>query len=176
MCILWYDTDHFNYELKSKRHAEGHVMGVEQDLYQSATALIEKRYPAGWGGAAALRLASGDILTSVAPDTDLDALSVCMELGSLLEAHKRDETVTHSICIYRNDETSKFCVLSPCGICQERLRFWGPVSLTRSMRWFSNRFASSNRIIGVRRTLSRGCSFSLSLPDKSATILERGHC
>jgi len=59
MCILWYDTDHFNYELKSKRHAEGHVMGVEQDLYQSATALIEKRYPAGWGGAAALRLASG---------------------------------------------------------------------------------------------------------------------
>ena len=126
MCILWYDTDHFNYELKSKRHAEGHVMGVEQDLYQSATALIEKRYPAGWGGAAALRLASGDILTRVVPDTDLDALSVCMELGSLLEAHKRDETVTHSICIYRNDETSKFCVLSPCGICQERLRFWGP--------------------------------------------------
>ena len=101
-------------------------MGVEQDLYQSATAVIETRYPVGWGGAAAVRLASGDILTSVAPDTDLEALSVCMELGSLLEAHKRAQTVTHSICIYRNDELSDFCVLCPCGICQERLWFWGP--------------------------------------------------
>ena len=73
------------------------MMGVEQDLYQSATALIETRYPVGWGGAAAVRLASGEILTSVAPDTDFDALSICMELGSLLEAHKRAETVTHSV-------------------------------------------------------------------------------
>ena len=25
----------------------------------------------------------------------------------------------------RNYETSEFRVLSPCGICQERLRYWG---------------------------------------------------
>lgn len=100
-------------------------MSIENDLYQSAIAFIKERYPTGWGGAAAIRLESGDILTSVAPDTDFDALSVCMELGSILEAHKRDQTVTHSICVVRDDEDSCFTVLSPCGICQERLRHWG---------------------------------------------------
>ena len=101
-------------------------MGVEQGLYQSAIRLIEERYPTGWGGAAAIRLASGDIVTSVAPDTDFDALSLCMEVGSFLEAHKRNQAVTHSLCVCRNDENSQFTILSPCGICQERLRFWGP--------------------------------------------------
>ncbi len=100
-------------------------MSIEQDLYQSAIKLIEDRYPVGWGGAAAIRLASGEILTSVAPETDFDALSVCMELGAFLEAHKRDVAVTHSICVCRNDEISDFKILSPCGICQERLRYWG---------------------------------------------------
>lgn len=34
--------------------------------------------------------------------------------------------MTHSICIVRDDEKSAFKVLSPCGICQERLFYWGP--------------------------------------------------
>lgn len=100
-------------------------MSVEDDLYQSAIALIKHRYPTGWGGAAAIRLKSGDILTSVAPDTDFDALAVCMELGAILQAHKLDQTVTHSLCVFRDDEYSRFTILSPCGICQERLRHWG---------------------------------------------------
>lgn len=101
-------------------------MSVEADLYQDAVELIKKRYPIGWGGAAAVRLTTGEILTSVAPEGDFDALSVCMELGSFLEAHKRGQAVTHSLCIFRHDEMSDFNVLSPCGICQERLRYWGP--------------------------------------------------
>ncbi|WP_037312176.1 cytidine deaminase [Ruegeria halocynthiae] len=100
-------------------------MSVESELYENAVRLVETRYPSGWGGAAAIRLATGDILTSVAPETDFDALSVCMELGSFLEAHKRNERVTHSLCIYRESEISDFKILSPCGICQERLRYWG---------------------------------------------------
>lgn len=101
-------------------------MSVEADLYQDAVELIKKRYPIGWGGAAAVRLTTGEILTSVAPEGDFDALSVCMELGSFLEAHKRNQVVTHSLCLFRHDEMSGFKVLSPCGICQERLRYWGP--------------------------------------------------
>lgn len=101
-------------------------MSIEANLYQDAVALIEKRYPIGWGGAAAVRLITGEILTSVAPEDNFDALSVCMELGSFLEAHKRNQSVSHSLCIFRDDETSEFKVLSPCGICQERLRYWGP--------------------------------------------------
>ncbi|OOF25254.1 cytidine deaminase [Salinivibrio proteolyticus] len=98
---------------------------VEQSLYDAALALLQTRYPTGWGGAAAVRLASGDIITSVAPDVKNDALSLCMEVGAYLEAHKRDEVVTHSLCLCREDEHSQVLILSPCGVCQERLVHWG---------------------------------------------------
>ncbi|KZK91448.1 cytidine deaminase [Pseudovibrio sp. Ad46] len=48
-----------------------------------------------------------------------------MEVGAILEAHKLDEVVTHSLCICRDDENSPFVILTPCGICQERLVHWG---------------------------------------------------
>ncbi|CAH6798962.1 Cytidine deaminase [Vibrio chagasii] len=97
----------------------------EQELYHAAVDLIKKRYPRGWGGAAAVRTETGKILTSIAPDTKNDALSLCMEVGAFLEAHKLNEKVTHSLCICREDESSEFLVLSPCGVCQERLVHWG---------------------------------------------------
>jgi cytidine deaminase len=97
----------------------------EQELYHAAVELIKKRYPLGWGGAAAVRTETGKILTSIAPDTKNDALSLCMEVGAFLEAHKLNEKVTHSLCICREDESSEFLVLSPCGVCQERLVHWG---------------------------------------------------
>ena len=43
----------------------------------------------------------------------------------MCEAHKYNEKVTHCLCIVRDDENSPYKVLSPCGICQERLRYWG---------------------------------------------------
>ena len=98
---------------------------IETVLFKSAVELIESRYPQGWGGAAAIRTESGKILTSVAPDTKNDGLSLCMEVGAYLEAHKLDEKVTHSLCIFREDESSEYFILSPCGICQERLVHWG---------------------------------------------------
>lgn len=98
---------------------------IASSLYEAAVALVEKRYPCGWGGAAAVRLSSGVVVTSVAPDTKNDALSLCMEVGAYLEAHKRDEAVTHSLCLCREDERSDYLILSPCGVCQERLVHWG---------------------------------------------------
>jgi cytidine deaminase len=100
-------------------------MDIEAILFEAAKSLINLRYPTGWGGAAALATESGKILTSVAPDTKNDALSLCMEVGSCLEAHKLNERVTHSLCICRESETSEFIILTPCGICQERLSHWG---------------------------------------------------
>ena len=100
-------------------------MNIEKQLYQSAISLIEKRYPEGWGGAASIRTDSGKILTSIAPDIKNNALSLCMEVGACLEAHKLNETVTHSLCVYREDEAHNYTILTPCGICQERLVHWG---------------------------------------------------
>ncbi len=100
-------------------------MKVEDQLYNAAMTLIENRYPLGWGGAAAIRTQSGEIFTSVAPDTKNDTLALCMEVGAFLEAHKINQAVTHSLCMYRENENAPVIILSPCGVCQERLVHWG---------------------------------------------------
>lgn len=43
----------------------------------------------------------------------------------MCEAHKFNEKVTHCLCVVRDDENSPYKVLSPCGVCRERLRYWG---------------------------------------------------
>ncbi|MGI1677399.1 MAG: cytidine deaminase [Cellvibrionaceae bacterium] len=108
---------------------------IEKQLYSAAKQLVEERYPLGWGGAAAIRIENGTILTSVSPEVENDALSLCMEVGALLEANKLNKAVTHSLCIYRESETSEYNILTPCGICQERLITWGhdvQVAITNS--------------------------------------------
>ncbi|GAB6989129.1 hypothetical protein JCM16418A_11790 [Paenibacillus pini] len=59
-------------------------MDLEQQLYQAVIDLIEVRYPLGWGGAAAVALEDGTILTSVAPEVFNDSVNLCMETGSIL--------------------------------------------------------------------------------------------
>ena len=100
-------------------------MGIGKELYHEAINLIENRYPVGWGGAAAVRTETGRIITSISPEVENDSLSLCMEVGAYLEAHKLNEAVTHTICVSRDDEYSEYKILTPCGICQERLVYWG---------------------------------------------------
>jgi cytidine deaminase len=98
---------------------------IEAEMYRLAVELIEKRYPTGWGGAGVVHISAGNYYTSVSIDTANASAVVCIELGAMLEAHKYNEKVTHCMCLIRDDENAEFRVLSPCGICQERLRFWG---------------------------------------------------
>ncbi|MBU2706882.1 cytidine deaminase [Zooshikella marina] len=98
---------------------------IHQSLYKAAVDLAEQRYPDGWAGAAALRTNSGKILTSISPAIKQEGLGLCMEVGAICEAHKLNEEVTHSLCVSRSDNQTSFVILSPCGICQERLFHWG---------------------------------------------------
>ncbi|WP_188206947.1 cytidine deaminase [Alkalibacillus aidingensis] len=100
-------------------------MNIEQKLYYAAKELIEKRYRTGWGGAAAMHTNDGEILTSVAPEVINASTELCIETGAILEAHKFNTKITHSICVVRDDENGEFKVLTPCGVCQERLIYWG---------------------------------------------------
>lgn len=100
-------------------------MTIEESLYHAATQLIEKRYPTGWGGAAAMYTKNNQLLTSVSPDVVNASTELCMETGSILEAHKLNTSVTHSICVVRDNENAPFKILTPCGTCQERLVYWG---------------------------------------------------
>ncbi len=101
------------------------VSPIEESMYREAIALIEKRYPHGWGGAAVIHTDKDSYFTSVAIDTANASAVLCIEVGAMCEAHKYNERVTHCLCVMREDENAPFRVLSPCGICQERLRYWG---------------------------------------------------
>lgn len=101
-------------------------MEIGKQLYEAAINLAKSRYPEGWGGAAAVALEDGSILTSVAPEVINASTELCMETGAILEAHKLNKKIIHSICVSRDDEKSVFKILSPCGVCQERLFYWGP--------------------------------------------------
>ena len=98
---------------------------IENKMFQVAKELIEKRYPTGWGGAAVVHTENDYYFSSVAIETANSAASLCIEVGAMCEAHKYNEKVTHCLCIVRENENSDYTVLSPCGICQERLRYWG---------------------------------------------------
>ena len=100
-------------------------MSIEQTLYDMATNFVKERYPVGWGGAAVIHTEDDRYLISVAPDVLNASAELCIETGAICEAHKFNTKVTHSICVVRDDEHSEFKVLTPCGICQERLRYWG---------------------------------------------------
>jgi cytidine deaminase len=97
-----------------------------QKLFESIVALVEDHYPTGWGGAAGVLLEDGTILTSISPEFENIGVNVCMETGAYLEAARLKKSITHTLCLVRDDEHAPFKVLTPCGICQERLRFWGP--------------------------------------------------
>lgn len=98
---------------------------IEREMYLQAVALIEKRYPTGWGGAGVVHTAQGHYFTSVSIETANASAILCIETGAMLEAHKYNERVTHCLCLVRENENAPFRVLSPCGLCQERLRYWG---------------------------------------------------
>ena len=98
---------------------------IEREMYRLAVELIEKRYPKGWGGAGVVHTSNGNYYTSVSIDTCNASAVLCIETGAMLEAHKYNEKVTHCLCVIRDDENAPFRILSPCGICQERLRYWG---------------------------------------------------
>ena len=100
-------------------------MNIEQTLYVTAVDFIKNRYPTGWGGAAVIHTDDDRFMTSVAIEVFNASAELCIETGAICEAHKWNVGVTHCICVVRDDEQSEFKVLTPCGICQERLRFWG---------------------------------------------------
>jgi len=98
---------------------------IEQEMYRMATEFVAKRYPKGWGGAAIIHTEDDRYLSSVAIETANSSVILCIETGAIAEAHKYNVRVTHCLCVIREDEHSPFKILSPCGVCQERLRFWG---------------------------------------------------
>ena len=48
-----------------------------------------------------------------------------METGFMCEAQKYNLKITHSLCVSRDNPKEQAKILTACGICQERLHYWG---------------------------------------------------
>jgi cytidine deaminase len=89
--------------------------------------LIDSRFPDnGDHGAAAMLLEDGTILTGTAPDAVNASVEVCHELEPYCAAYRLNQRVLASVCLHRQPG-GRTVVLSPCGVCRERLAVYGPV-------------------------------------------------
>ena len=102
------------------------MMNIEQEMFNKALDFLNSRYGKNKaGGVAVLRIETGEYLTSVWPDTPNESATLCVETGAICEAHKINMKVTHSLCLCRQKDGEDYEILSPCGVCQERLFYWG---------------------------------------------------
>lgn len=89
-------------------------------------ALIKDRFPGDdHAGAAAMLLGDGNILTGTAPDAINPSVEVCHEIEPYCAAFRLEQPVVASICLHRQPG-GRVVVLSPCGVCRERLAVHGP--------------------------------------------------
>jgi cytidine deaminase len=88
--------------------------------------LIDSRFPDnGDHGAAAMLLEDGTILTGTAPDAANPSVEVCHEIEPYCGAYRLSQRVVASVCLHRQ-AGGRTVVLSPCGVCRERLAVYGP--------------------------------------------------
>ena len=100
-------------------------MKLDEHLIQACKDFIAERFPStDVEGAAAMYTEDGQILISTAPEVINAGTNLCHEVGAICEAYKLNKTVTASACVSR-DEDGAYLILTPCGICQERLYIWG---------------------------------------------------
>ena len=101
-------------------------MNIEKEMFDKAVEFLEERYGKDKsGGVAILRIENGEYLISIWPECDNSSADLCAETGAICEAHKLNMKVTHSLCVCRQKDGEPYEILSPCGICQERLFYWG---------------------------------------------------
>lgn len=100
-------------------------MKLDQQLVDAAIAEIERRFPNEIGIAAALYTSQGEILTGVRFRIEYGPGRLCAETEPMLNAHRHGKRITASVCLYRDPLDGRYLVLSPCGLCQERLLYWG---------------------------------------------------
>ncbi len=100
-------------------------MRLDQGLVDAAREQLESRFPNDEGIAAAMYTEDGDVVTGVFFEPEWGGGALCAETGALCEAERRNKRVTASVCVSRLSGSDPIVILTPCGICQERLFHWG---------------------------------------------------
>jgi cytidine deaminase len=95
-------------------------------LVAACAAVIGQRFPDDdHHGAAAMLLDDGTMLTGTAPQAVNPAVELCHEVEPYCAAYRLGRRVIASVCLHR-EPGGQLLVLSPCGVCRERLAVHGP--------------------------------------------------
>lgn len=70
-------------------------------------------------------LGDGTVLTGTAPDAINPSVEVCHEIEPYCAAFRLGQPIVASVCLHR-EPSGRVVVLSPCGVCRERLAVHGP--------------------------------------------------
>lgn len=96
-------------------------MSTFDTLFSAAKELHSKRPHRGENNFVSAAITdTGRILTSVWVDAKVDSACLCCETGCICEAHKLGEKI---VAILSLDPNGK--VIASCGVCQERLAYFG---------------------------------------------------
>jgi cytidine deaminase len=110
-------------------HARKIAPVEEADLsaaVDTCRSLITTRFPDDdHHGAAAMLLDDGTILTGTAPAAINPSVEVCHETEPYCAAFRLGRRIVASGCLHR-EPGGRTLVLSPCGVCRERLAAHGP--------------------------------------------------
>jgi cytidine deaminase len=98
-------------------------MKVDEKLVNAAIEYVKSRDAKEVTGAAAMYLEGGQILVSTSPAWVNESVAVCHEMGAFCEAYRLNKKILATACVSR--EKDGFYILSPCGVCQERLWLYG---------------------------------------------------
>lgn len=92
-------------------------------------ALIDSSFPDdGDQGAATALLADGTILTGTSPAAVNPSVQACHEIEPYCGAYRLNQPIVASVCLHRQPG-GRTVVLSPCGVCRQRLAVYGPAVL-----------------------------------------------
>ncbi len=98
---------------------------IEKEMYDMGCKFLLERYNNQEGGVGVIRVETGEYYISVWNETNNTSVDLCAETGAILEAHKYNKVVTHSLCVVKEKDSTDIKILTPCGVCQERLYYWG---------------------------------------------------
>jgi cytidine deaminase len=76
-------------------------------------------------GAAAMLLGDGTIVVGTAPTAVNSSVDLCHETEPFCAAYRLNQRIVASVCLHRQ-QGGRTVVLSPCGVCRERLAVHGP--------------------------------------------------
>lgn len=109
---------------------------MDRELLDAAViacrSLISSRFPdVSEHGAAAMVLGDRSIVTGMSPRVDNQSVALCHETEPYCAAYRLGQPIAASVCLHRVRD-GRFLVLSPCGVCRERLSVYGPDLLSCS--------------------------------------------